>query len=138
MKQAISLARFEQDPLIEVLNLWSPITAENQALALSLDPMQKLVNQAKLAEGLEEENIRAVNEVGVDLNLVFEHEHMRCCLQFLSGLGPRMAKRALIKFKQLNKKLSTRGEMLKSNLFTFKVYFSVVPFVLIRIPDDAF
>jgi len=25
-----------------------------------------------------------------------------------------MAKRALIKFKQLNKKLSTRGEMLKS------------------------
>ena len=38
-KQAISLARFEQDPLTEVLNLWSPITAENQALALNLDPM---------------------------------------------------------------------------------------------------
>ncbi len=29
LKQAISLARFEQDPLTEVLNLWSPITAEN-------------------------------------------------------------------------------------------------------------
>lgn len=28
-KQAISLARFEQDPLCELLNLWSPITAEN-------------------------------------------------------------------------------------------------------------
>jgi len=28
-KQAISLARFEQDPLTELLNLWSPITAEN-------------------------------------------------------------------------------------------------------------
>lgn len=43
-KQAISLARFEQDPLCELLNLWSPIVAENQALALNLDPMQKYVN----------------------------------------------------------------------------------------------
>lgn len=76
LKQTISLARFEQDPLTEVLNLWSPITAENQALALCLHPMQKLINQAKLAEGLEEENIKAVNWVGVDLNLVLNHEHM--------------------------------------------------------------
>lgn len=44
LKQAISLARFEQDPLCEALNLWSPITAENQTLAMNLDPMQKLVN----------------------------------------------------------------------------------------------
>lgn len=29
LKQTISLARFEQDPLVEILNLWSPITAEN-------------------------------------------------------------------------------------------------------------
>lgn len=29
LKQTISLARFEQDPLTEVLNLWSPIVAEN-------------------------------------------------------------------------------------------------------------
>jgi len=40
--------------------------------------MQKLVNQAKLADGLEEENIKMVNSVGVDLNLVLAHEHMRC------------------------------------------------------------
>ena len=39
LKQAISMARFEQDPLCEALNLWSPITAENQSLALNLDPM---------------------------------------------------------------------------------------------------
>ena len=57
LKQAISLARYEQDPMCEILNLWSPITAENQALALNLDDMQKLVNQARLADGLEECNI---------------------------------------------------------------------------------
>lgn len=42
--------------------------------------MQKLVNQSRLADGLEETNIRVVNEVGVDLNLVIEHDHMQCVL----------------------------------------------------------
>lgn len=80
LKQTISLARFEQDPLTETLNLWSPITAENQALALNLDPMQKQVNQSRLADGLEEVNIRIVNKIGVDLNLVLDHEHLQCVL----------------------------------------------------------
>lgn len=71
------------------------------------------MNQSKLADGLEEVNIRVVNKVGVDLNVVIDHEHMHCCLQFLSGLGPRMAKRLLAKFKGLDKKLHTRGELLK-------------------------
>ena len=29
LKKAICLARFEQDPMNEILNLWSPITNEN-------------------------------------------------------------------------------------------------------------
>jgi len=49
-----------------------------------------------------------------------------------------MAKRLLVKAKQLNKKLNTRGEMLKQHLTTFKIYFSLVAFVLIRIPEEAF
>lgn len=80
LKQTISLARFEQDPMVEILNLWSPIIAENQALMLQLDPMQKLVNQARLADGLEEVNIQVVNDIGVDFNLTVEHEHMHCVL----------------------------------------------------------
>ena len=77
-----------------------------------------------------------VNKVGVDLNLVIDHDHMHCILQFLSGLGPRMAKRLLGRAKTLNKKLNTRGELLKNNFLSLKTYFSVVPFVLIRIPDE--
>lgn len=118
LKQAISLARFEQDPMCEVLNLWSPITAENQALALNLDPMQKLVNQARLADGLEEINIQVTNEIGIDLNLLIDHEHMHAMLQFISGLGPRKAKRMISKFKSLGKKLTTRGEIFKTSLLT--------------------
>jgi hypothetical protein len=34
------------------------------------------VNQVKLAEALEEENIKMVNDIGLDLNLVVDHEHM--------------------------------------------------------------
>ena len=85
--------------MVEILNLWSPIVAENQALALVLDPMQKLVNQSRLVDGLEEVNIKVVNKVGVNLNVVIDHEHMHSVIQFLSGLGPRMAKRLLTKFK---------------------------------------
>ena len=29
LKKAICLARFEQDPMNEILNLWSPIMSEN-------------------------------------------------------------------------------------------------------------
>lgn len=136
LKQTISLARYEQDPMMEILNLWSPITAENQALALNLDPMQKLVNQSRLADGLEEVNIRCVNKVGVDLNIVVNHEHMHCVIQFLSGLGPRMAKRLLANMKQIGNRLVTRGEMLKSQLVPLKVYMSLGPFVMIKIPEE--
>jgi hypothetical protein len=109
LKQTISLARYEQCPMTEILKLWSPIVAENQALALNLDPLQKLVNQTKLADALEECNIRAVNNVGVDFNLVMDHEHMQCVLPFLSGLGFRKAKRLIQKVKNLPWKLQSRG-----------------------------
>lgn len=39
LKKAICLARFEQDPMNEILNLWSPIMSENMALQLSLHPL---------------------------------------------------------------------------------------------------
>lgn len=113
LKQAISLARYEQDPLAEILNLWSPITAENQALALNLDPMQKLVNQSKLAEGLEEINIQVVNDIGIDINMVVDHEHLHCLIPFLSGLGPRKAKEFISKIKSLGRKIWTRAEIFK-------------------------
>jgi transcriptional accessory protein Tex/SPT6 len=61
LKQAISLARFEQDPMNEILNLWSFVPSENQTLQLNLHPLQKQINQAKLSDALEEINIKCVN-----------------------------------------------------------------------------
>ena len=49
-----------------------------------------------------------------------------------------MAKRLLSKTKSLGKKLQTRGELLRTQLISFKVYSSVVPFVLVRILEEDF
>ena len=38
--------------------------------------MQKHINKARLMEVLEEVNIQYLNTVGVDINLVIDHEHM--------------------------------------------------------------
>ena len=70
------------------------------------------MNQARLAEGLEEVNIRAINEIGLDLNLVCEHEHMHAMLQFVSGFGPRKAKKFISKIKGTGKKLTFRSSLI--------------------------
>jgi transcription elongation factor SPT6 len=67
------------------------------------------VNQVKLADALEEVNIQAVNDIGLDLNLVVDHEHMHSQLQFISGLGPRKSKNLIDRIKQLGSKLITRS-----------------------------
>ena len=57
----------------EILNLWSPDISENSALHIYLHPLQKFINQAQLMDVLEEINIREVNSVGIDINLLVEH-----------------------------------------------------------------
>jgi len=75
LKKAICLARFEQDPMNEIFNLWSPIQSENESLNLNLHPLQKLINKARLMDCLEEVNIKAVNSIGIDINILIDHEH---------------------------------------------------------------
>ena len=57
--------------------------------------MQKHINKARLMDVLEEVNIQFLNNVGIDINLAIDHEHMHNQLQFLSGLGPRKAQRLI-------------------------------------------
>ena len=66
--------------MCEILNLWSSVPSENQTLSLNLHPLQKLINQAKLASSLEEINVYCVNLVGIDFNVLKENDHMHCLL----------------------------------------------------------
>jgi len=52
-----------------------------------------------LSDALEEINIKCVNYVGVDLNLIKDHDHMNILLSFVSGFGPRKAKYMLSSLK---------------------------------------
>jgi len=61
---------------------------------------------------------------------------MQVILPFVSGLGFRKAKRIVQKAKGLSKKVSSRGELLKNEIITMKIYYSAVPFLLIRIPVE--
>jgi len=90
--------------------------SENQALNLNLHPLQKHVNQARLSDHLEEVNIKTVNNIGIDLNLLVEHDHWHNQLQFLSGLGPRKAQRYIQRLKQLGKPLYTRNEIYETKI----------------------
>jgi transcription elongation factor SPT6 len=131
----VCLARFEQDPMNEVLNLWSPILKENQVLNLQLHPLQKQVNQVKLVESLEDINVQTVNEVGVDINLLVEHEHFHNQLQFLSGLGPRKALRYIQNLKA-RKPIYNRDMIKKENILGDKCFGSSAGFTKVRVPLD--
>jgi transcription elongation factor SPT6 len=141
LKKAICLARYEQDPMNEVLNLWSSIMSENQALNLNLHPLQKHINQARLTDALEEVNIQTVNNIGVDINLLVDHEHLQNQLQFISGLGPRKAQRYIQRLRSLGRPLHNRNEIYENKFLHKYCFISVFGFTKVyaapeKRPDD--
>lgn len=91
LKEAISTARFIQNPLAETLNLWSDNDKANGLLQLSLHEFQHLVNPYKLMSRLENMLVELVNKVGVDLSSCLLSKHLSKQLHFVCGLGPRKA-----------------------------------------------
>jgi transcription elongation factor SPT6 len=136
VKKAVSLARFEQDPMNEVLNLWSPIQSENAALSLNLHPMQRHVHQGKLVDALEEMNIKVVNRIGIDINLLVEHEHWHNQLQFLSGLGPRKAMIYIQKMKVMRKSIPSRAALYSEGILGKLCFLSSSGFIKVRNTSD--
>ena len=112
IKQAISLGRYQQNPLQEILQLWKEDITENYCLKIKLHPMQKYVNQFNLMEKLENKAIEVVNLCGIDINKAFEFHHLRNTLMFVSGFGPKKAK-AFIKQLYVQGKPKTREEILE-------------------------
>ena len=112
IKQAISLGRYQQNPLQEILQLWKDDINENYCLKIKLHPMQKYVDQSKLMEKMETKAIEVVNLCGFDINKALEFSHLRNTLQFISGFGPRKAK-AFIKQLYAIGKPKTREEILE-------------------------
>ena len=116
IKQAISLGRYQQNPLQEILQLWKEDITENFCLKIKLHPMQKYVNQYNLMEKLENKAIEVVNLCGFDINKAYEFRHLRNTLMFISGFGPKKAK-AFIKNLFSVGKPETRQEILEEKRY---------------------
>lgn len=80
--------------------------------------------------------MKCVNDVGVDLNLVVDHDHMHSLLNFVSGIGPRKAKKLIQGIKQLGRKIATRGELYVHKLNGIECHKSSCAFFKIRIPPE--
>ena len=105
LRAAISLARFVQDPLLELCSMWS-LEAHDPAaevLKLNLHPRWEEIPKHLLVTALERELVSTVNKTGVDINYIARQEQRtrQSVLQFVSGLGPRKAKWVLANLSKM-------------------------------------
>ena len=133
VKQAISLGRYHQNPLQEILQLWKEDLNENYCLKIKLHAMQKYVNQYNLMQKLETKAIEVVNLCGFDLNKAYEFRHLRNTLMFISGFGPLKAKN-FFNILYSKGKPKTREEILEDKNYNIgpKVGVSFINFIKIK------
>lgn len=91
INEAVSMARYIQNPLSETLRLWNRKTENNYLLYLNFHEFKDFVNKNILKNEIEKVIIEIVNHVGVDINKCIKYDHHYNLLQFITGLGPRKA-----------------------------------------------
>lgn len=128
LREAISLARRLQDPLIEFCQLCTP---EEEILCLKYHQLQDMVNKEDLLNALMLEFINRVNEVGVDVNRCLEHAHTSSTLQFVCGLGPRKATHLLKILHQNDNLLENRTKLVTVCHMGPKVFMNCAGFIKI-------
>lgn len=116
VKEAVSMARYIQNPLAETLNLWDDDLDKNLLLFLSFHPLQPMVNKKILKDRLEVVLLEIINRKGVDINQCVRQPHLDKQLQFICGLGPRKAKTLVEKIKSSQGYIKKRSELLKTFL----------------------
>ncbi|XP_076670314.1 transcription elongation factor SPT6 isoform X2 [Andrena cerasifolii] len=128
LKQAISLARRLQDPLLEFSQL---CTIDEEFLCLKYHPLQDQLPKEDLIENLYLEFINRVNEVGVDLNRAVQQPYTANLVQFVCGLGARKGQALLKILKQTNQRLENRTQLITACHMGPKVFVNCAGFVKI-------
>jgi len=129
LKQAISVGRRLQDPLVEFSQLCNP---ENDILCLRFHQAQDVVNSETLLHALYQEFINVVNKVGVDINECVAHPHTNNLVQFIGGLGPRKGASLLKTLRGMsNPRLENRQQLVTSCHMGPKVFINCAGFVKI-------
>ncbi|EDV92238.1 GH24153 [Drosophila grimshawi] len=128
LKQAASLARKMQDPLVEYSQLCD---ADDEILCLRYHPLQERVPRDLLLEQLSLEFINRTSEVGLDINLMVQNSRTVNLLQYICGLGPRKGQALLKLLKQSNQRLENRTQLVTVCHLGPKVFINCSGFIKI-------
>uniref|UniRef100_A0A452G210 Transcription elongation factor SPT6 n=1 Tax=Capra hircus TaxID=9925 RepID=A0A452G210_CAPHI len=128
LRQAVSLARRIQDPLIEFAQVCS---SDEDILCLKFHPLQEHVVKEELLSALYCEFINRVNEVGVDVNRAIAHPYSQALIQYVCGLGPRKGTHLLKILKQNNTRLESRTQLVTMCHMGPKVFMNCAGFLKI-------
>uniref|UniRef100_A0A673H877 Transcription elongation factor SPT6-like n=1 Tax=Sinocyclocheilus rhinocerous TaxID=307959 RepID=A0A673H877_9TELE len=128
LRQAVSVARKIQDPLVEFAQVCS---SDEDILCLKLNPLQEHVVKEELLGALYCEFINRVNEVGVDVNRAIAHPYTQSLVQYICGLGPRKGSHLLKILKQNNTRLENRTQLVTMCHMGPKVFINCAGFIKI-------
>ncbi|KAH8387846.1 hypothetical protein KR093_009870 [Drosophila rubida] len=128
LKQAASLARKMQDPLVEYSQLCD---ADDEILCLRYHPLQERVPREMLLEQLSLEFINRTSEVGLDINMMVQNSRTVNLLQYICGLGPRKGQALLKLLKQSNQRLENRTQLVTVCHLGPKVFINCSGFIKI-------
>ncbi|NP_660094.1 transcription elongation factor SPT6 [Danio rerio] len=128
LRQAVSVARKIQDPLVEFAQVCS---TDDDILCLKLHPLQEHVVKEELLSALYCEFINRVNEVGVDVNRAIAHPYTQSLVQYICGLGPRKGSHLLKILKQNNTRLENRTQLVTMCHMGPKVFINCAGFIKI-------
>lgn len=128
LRQAVSIGRRLQDPLIEYSQLCS---ADEEILCLRYHSLQDQLSKEELLEELYLEFMNRTNEVGVDINLAVQNSLTVNLLQFICGLGPRKGQALLKILKQTNQRLENRTQLVTACHMGPKVFINCSGFIKI-------
>jgi len=121
--------------VLEPLALLAALCGEGmEVLSLPIHPLQKAASNSAKMRVVQQVMITAVNQVGVDLNLVAQCSWMAPMLQFVCGLGPRKASALLSSVsKRDGGFIHSRGDMYRElNVMDKNVFVNCGPFLRIR------
>uniref|UniRef100_A0A8C7RHZ2 Transcription elongation factor SPT6 n=1 Tax=Oncorhynchus mykiss TaxID=8022 RepID=A0A8C7RHZ2_ONCMY len=128
LRQAVSVARKIQDPMVEYSQVCS---TDEDILCLKLHPLQEHVVKEDLLNALYCEFINRVNEVGVDVNRAISHPYTQSLVQFVCGLGQRKGSHLLKILKQNNTRLENRTQLVTMCHMGPKVFINCAGFIKI-------
>ena len=118
VRGAVSIGRRIQDPLAELVKL--------DPKSIGVGQYQHDVDQKHLKQKLDDVVVRCVNHVGVDVNTASPS-----ILNYVSGLGPRLAK-SIAAFRDANGVFRSRAQLLKVPGMGEKTYEQAVGFLRVK------